>query len=53
MLSEIHVLLLPDIEHEKSFERVPRVRFRRDKDLKDIPVRPKVALLEKRKVCCR
>ena len=53
VLSEIHLLLTPDREHGKVFEKVPIVGFRRAKSLNDILVRAKVAPLEKRKGCCR
>ena len=52
-LSEIHLLLTPDREHEKVFAHVPIIGFRRAKSLKDILVRAKVAPLEKKKGCCR
>ena len=52
-LSEIHLLLTPDREHGKVFEKVPIIGFRRAKSLKDILVRAKVAPLEKKKGCCR
>ena len=51
--SEIHLLLTPDREHGKVFEKVPIVGFRRAKSLNDILVRAKVAPLEKKKGCCR
>ena len=50
LLSEINLLLTRDREHGKVFERIPVVRFRRAKSLKDIFVRAKVAPLEKKKV---
>ena len=53
VLSEIHLLLTPDREHGKVFEKVPIIGFRRAKSLKDILVRVKVAPLEKKKGCCR
>ena len=53
VLSEIHLLLTPDREHGKVFEKVPIIGFRRAKSLKDILVRAKVAPLEKKKGCCR
>ena len=48
VLSEIHLLLTPDREHGKVFERIPIVGFRRAKSLKYILVRGKVAPLEKK-----
>ena len=53
ILSEIHLLLTPDREHGKVFERIPIVGFRRAKRLKGILVRAKVAPLEKKKGCIR
>ena len=53
VLSEIHLLLTPDREHGKVFEKVPIIGFRRAKSLKDILVRVKVAPLEKKKGCYR
>ena len=50
-LSEIHLLLTPDREHGKVFERIPIVGFRRAKSLKDILVITKVAPLEKKGSC--
>ena len=52
VLSEIHLLLTPDREHRKVFERIPIVGFRRAKSLKDILVRAKLVPLEKKK-CSR
>ena len=46
VLSEIHLLLTPEIEHRKVFQRMPIVGFRRAKRLKDILVRAKVAPLK-------
>ena len=51
VLSKIHLLLTLDREHGKVFERIPIVGFRRA--LKDILVRAKAALLEKKKGSCR
>ena len=48
VLSEIHLLLTPEREHGKVFERIPIVGFRRAKSLKYILVRGKVAPLEKK-----
>ena len=53
VLSEIHLLLTPDREHGKVFEKVPIVGLRRAKSLNDILVRATVAPLEKKKECCR
>ena len=53
VLSEIHLLLTPDREHRKVFEKVRIIGFRREKSLKGILVRAKVAPLEKKKGCCR
>ena len=38
-LSEIHLLLTPEKEHGKVFERISIVGFRRPKSMKDILVR--------------
>ena len=40
-MSFLHLLLKPDQEHQKVFYKVPIIRFRRTKSLKDIPVRAK------------
>ena len=53
VLSEMQLLLTPDREHGKVFEKIPIVGFRKAKSLKDILVRAKVAPLEKKKGCCR
>ena len=53
VLSETYLLLTPDREHGKVFERISIVGFRRAKSLKDILVRAKVAHLEKKKDSCR
>ena len=50
-LSQKNLLLAADREHGKIFEKVPIVGFRRTKGLKDIFLRDKVALLEKKKGC--
>ena len=42
LLSDIHLLLTPDEEHRKVFDKVPIVGFRRGKSLKDILVRAKL-----------
>ena len=47
VLSEIQLLLTPDREHGKVFEKIPIVAFTRAKSLKDILVRAKVAPIEK------
>ena len=41
ILSEIHLVLTPDREYGKVFERIPIVGFRRAESLKDILVREK------------
>ena len=51
VLAEIHLLLTPDREHGKVFERIPIVGFRRAKSLKDILVITKVAPLEIKGSC--
>ena len=53
ILSEIHLLLTPDREPGKVFEKVHVIEFRRAKSLKHILLRAKVAPLEKKEVCCR
>ena len=53
VLSEIHLLLTPDREHGKVFERIPIVWFRRAKSLKDTHVRAKAAPPQKKKGSCR
>ena len=53
ILSKIHLLLTPDKEHNKVFEKVPIIGFRRAKSLKDILVRAKVPSLEKKGGFCR
>ena len=53
VLSEIHLLLTPDREHGKVFEKIPIVGFRRAKRLKDILARAKLAPIEKKKGSCR
>ena len=53
VLSEIQLLLTPDREHGKVFERIPIVEFRKAKSLKDIFVRGNAATLEKKKGSCR
>ena len=45
----LKLLLTPEREHGKVFERIHIVRFRRAKGLKDILMREKVAPLEKKK----
>jgi len=42
ILSNIHLLLTPDSEHLKAFSKVPIVRFKRGRSLKDILVRAKL-----------
>ena len=51
--SEIHLLLIPDREHGRVFEKSPILGFRRAKSLKGILVRAKIAPLEKKKCSCR
>ena len=53
VLSKTYLLLTPDREHGKVFERIPIVGLRRAKSLEDILVRVKVAPLEKKKGSCR
>ena len=54
VLSEIHLVLTASREHGKVFQKVPTMRFKRAKRLKDILVtRAKLAPLEKKKGCCR
>ena len=53
ILPEIHVLLTPDREHGKVFEKIPIIGFRRAKRLKDILARAKEGPLEKKTGCCR
>ena len=53
VLSEVHLLLTPDKEHGKVFERVPMIGFKRAKSLKDILVIAKIAPLEEKKGFCR
>ena len=49
VLYEIHLLLTPNREYGKVFERVPIIGIKRAKSLKDIFMRAKVAPLEKKK----
>ena len=53
ILSEIHLLLTPDREHRKAFEKIPIIGFRKTKSLKDVLPRAKVAPLERKTGCCR
>ena len=53
VLSETHLLLTPDREHGKVFENVPMIGLTREKSLKEMLVRAKLAPLEKKKGCCR
>ena len=46
ILSNINLLLTPDVQHLKVFPEVPMVGFKRRKSLKDLLVRTKV-LVEK------
>ena len=52
-LYEIHLLLTPEREHRKVFQKVLLIGFRAAKSSKNILVRGKVAPLEKKKGCCR
>ena len=47
----MQLLLTPDREHGRVFEKIPIVGFRNAKSLKDILVRAKVAPLEKKEGC--
>ena len=49
MLSEIHLLLTPDREHGKVFDKVRIIGFRRAKSLEVILVRAMLSPLEKEK----
>ena len=53
VLSEIHLLLTPDIEHGKVFEEMTIIGFKRAKSLEYMLVRAKVAPPEKEKGYCR
>ena len=52
IMSKIHLLLTPDKEHQKVFNEIPIIGFRRSKSLKDILVRAKVPPGEKREGFC-
>ena len=52
ILSDIHLLLAPDKEHERVFPTVPIMGFRKGKSLKDFLVRAKVPPIEKPKGGC-
>ena len=49
----LHLLLTPDQEHQKVFHKVPIIRFRRAKSLKDVLVRTKVPPVKKNEGFCR
>ena len=51
-MSFLHLLLTPDQEHQKVFHKVPVIRFRRAKSLKDILVRAKVPPVKKNEGFC-
>ena len=53
ILSEIHLLLTPDREHRKVFEKIPIIGIRKTKSLKDVLVSTKVAPLERTTGYCR
>ena len=42
IMSFLHLLLTPDLEHQQVFYKVPIIGFRRAKDLKDVLERAKV-----------
>ena len=51
IMSFLHLLLTPDLEHQQVFYKVRIIGFGRAKNLKDILVRAKVApVLKKRRV---
>ena len=52
ILSCIHLLLTPDKEHQRVFDKVPMIGFRRGKSLKDMLVRAKVPPLQKQRGFC-
>ena len=51
-MSFLHLLLTPDQEHQKVFDKVAIIGFRRAKSLKDILVRAKVVPVQKSKWFC-
>ena len=52
VMSNIHILLTPDQEHNRVFKEVPIIGFRRAKSLKDLLVRAKVPPLYKKEGSC-
>ena len=48
----MHLLLIPDQEHQKVYHKVPIIGFRRAKSLKDVLVRAKVPQLQKNEGFC-
>ena len=52
ILSKTHLLLTPDREHSKVFEKVPIIGFKKAKSLKDLLVRAKVSLLKTEEGFC-
>ena len=51
-MSFLPLLLTPDQEHQKVFQKVPITDFSRAKSLKDIRVRAKVPPVKKNEGCC-
>ena len=51
-MSFLHLLLIPDQEHQQAFHKVPIIGFRRAKSLKDILVRAKVPSVQKNAGFC-
>ena len=51
-MSFLHLLLTPGQEHQKVFNKVPIIGFRRTKSLKDILVRAKVLPVQKNEGFC-
>ena len=51
-MSFLHLLLIPDQEHQQAFHKVPIISFRRAKSLKDILVRAKVPSVQKNAGFC-
>ena len=51
-MSFLHLLLTPDQEYQKVFDKVPIIGFRRAKSLKDILLRAKVPPLHKNEGFC-
>ena len=52
VMSNIHILLTPDQEHNRVFKEVPIIGFRRAKSLKNLLVRAKVPPLYKKEGSC-